>query len=207
MKKIILINILAVCMSVLVVGCNNPSNEPDSNMDSSSINATDTTDKEEDATEDGMEDTSAVEIIQNVWDLMGEDNKFPCYGGSIENSVEDGAGEVQITDTNMLTNTLLLPDDVQKNTIEAASLVHMMNTNTFTSATILLEGMDADEAADKILNNFMDTEFMCGVPEKITIKVCGDYVTYAYGEIANVDNFMSCYDSLYVASKVLDKKY
>lgn len=221
MKKMFLVSLLLACSMAIMVGCNNNDSNLDvnnsdnissdiSDSDMSSTDETgDTSDEvvDDETVTDIMSETSSVDLIQNAWDLMEEDNKFPCFGGSIENSVDGGAGEVQISDTNMLINTLLVPDDVQKCTVEVASLVHMMNTNTFTSAAIKLDGMDAEEAADKICDSFMNTQFMCGVPEKISLAVCGDYVVYAYGEAVNVDNFMNCLNSVYVPSKVIDKKY
>lgn len=208
-KKISMTGVILACSMAVMVGCNSATtdNANDNDSNTSEVTSENETDVKEDNETNVVEDTSAVEILQKSWDLMAEDNKFPVFGGSIENSVDGAAGEVKIDDANMLTNTLLVPEDVQKVTVEAASLVHMMNTNTFTGATIKVDGMDADEAADKVLDSFMSTAFVCGVPEKITIVVYGDYITYAYGETDLVDSFIDCYNANYVATKVIDKKY
>ncbi len=199
-------SLLAVSVMMFAVGCDNSSANTNTEV-TESQDEDENSDEDEDADEVVIEDTDAVTVLQNIWDEMAEEGKFPCFGGSIESSVDGAPGEVATSDENMLTNTLLVPEDVQGSAVEVASLVHMMNTNTFTGASIKLDGISASDAADKIKDNFMNTQFVCGIPEKISIAVYGDYVVYAYGDGVIVDDFMSGISALNGAEIVVDQKY
>lgn len=214
MKKKILMSLCVACTIALMTGCNGALENTDANnndnteVSSDAENENHEENNEENTEEDiAINNATSIDVLQNVWDQMDENNKFPCYGGGIENSVEGAAGEVLVTDTNMLINTLLVPEDVIGSTVEAASLVHMMNSNTFTSAAIKVDGISTDDAANKILDCFMNNQFMCGIPEKITIAVYGDFVIYSYGEGEIVDNFMGGISVLNGAEIVADKNY
>lgn len=212
MKKMALAGILMAGSMAIMVGCNNnenTNNDNDSNVSTEVEVNTDggNEDEQNTSTDVNTEDMSAVTVLDNIWNELAEDSKFPCFGGSIENSVDGAPGEVALTDENMLTNTLLVPADVQGSAASVASLVHMMNSNTFTGVSVKLNGMTASDAADKIKDGFMNTQFVCGIPEKIVIAVYGDIVVYAYGDGMIVDDFMGGISALNGAEIVVDQNY
>lgn len=131
--------------------------------------------------EDNAAYADATAALNAIWDKFEEDYMFPCFGGSIETAVENAAGKIDLSDVNTMTSTLLIPEDLQASVTDAASLMHMMNANTFTGAAIKVEGMDAAAVAEQIKASFLGTHFMCGMPDKIEIASVGGYVVYAFG--------------------------
>lgn len=69
-----------------------------------------------------------------MWSTYTDDEKFPTSGGdySEANSKEDAPGVYDLTDRAAVDSALGLPETAKVD--QAASLVHMMNQNTFTAA-------------------------------------------------------------------------
>ena len=63
---------------------------------------------------------------------------------------------------------------------EAASLVHMMNANTFTAAAYHATG-DTAELAQQLRDNIMQRQWMCGFPDKQVVAVVDEYVVAVFG--------------------------
>ena len=125
---------------------------------------------------------SALEILENVWAEYAEEEKFPIIGGDMANPVDNAPGNYNIADEN-ISYSLLIPAEQVANITEAASMIHMMNANTFTCAAFKLAGgvAAADFGAamkDAVLNN----QWMCGFPERLLVRSFGDsYVVVAFG--------------------------
>lgn len=147
----------------------------------------------------------AVSVLQKGWNQIPE--QFPASGGSFENAVDNAPGRVDITNTDALTYTFLVPEEVQKDITDAASIMHMMNANTFTAVALHLNEMSTEDAATQIKEGFLNNQFMCGFPDKIKIVSMGNYVVYAYGKTDNVDNFMKGIENLEHATVVADEIY
>lgn len=77
---------------------------------------------------------SALDLLEKVWSTYTDDEKFPAAGGdySETNSKEDAPGVYDLTDRAAVDSALGLPETAKVD--QAASLVHMMNQNTFTAA-------------------------------------------------------------------------
>ena len=77
---------------------------------------------------------SPLELLTTVWNSYGDDEKFPAGGGDMseENMTTDAPGRFGIDDTAALDATLGFPAASAEKIDDAASLVHMMNANTFT---------------------------------------------------------------------------
>lgn len=125
--------------------------------------------------------TSAVDILNVIWDNFPESDKFEVIGGGTGNAVENKAGSVDVTDTDTLTYSLLVPEELQGKISDAASLTHMLNANTYTSAALKLKDADKDSFVDTLKTDILGARFMCGFPERLVIISTGDYVAYAYG--------------------------
>ena len=86
---------------------------------------------------------SALEILENIWADYAEEEKFAVIGGGMGAPVDGAPGSYDIADEN-ITYNLLIPAEQLANVTEAASMIHMMNPNTFTGAVYkLAEGVSA----------------------------------------------------------------
>ena len=56
----------------------------------------------------------AVDILNLIWENTPEEEKFPSYGGNSSDPVMDAPGTVDRGDTNLLSYTLLVPEDLQE---------------------------------------------------------------------------------------------
>lgn len=148
---------------------------------------------------------TAKDILDVLWNSSSKD--FPAFGGNFENNVENEPGELPVDDKDTMTSTLLIPEDVQSHVTGAATLYHMMNTNTFTGAALKLDGITADDAAAKIKDAFKNNQFMCGMPDKIVIYTVGNDLVYCYGAGDVVDDFMSGAGNLEGGKLAVDEAY
>lgn len=197
MKRLVAM-LLCCVLAFSMTGCGNKGDDTQSNSQPESTNT-----QPESQPENSGNDTQpggnnaqtggdALSLMTTVWDNFPEDNKFACFGGNqTEDAVNGAAGKFDVTDTDGMTYTLLIPADVQANVDDAASLIHMMNANTFTSAAVHVTNGDAAGAADKIKDTIKNNQFMCGFPEKIAIITAGDYVMYAFGSGDLIDSFVN----------------
>ena len=68
---------------------------------------------------------------------------------------------------------------------DAASLMHMMNANTFTCGALRVK--NGDDAA-KLAEDLRDA-IQCGFPDKLVIATLGNYVVSVYGDEELVNTF------------------
>lgn len=142
------------------------------------------------ASENAPAYADSLEIMNLIWDNTPENGKFACFGGNqTENASMDAPGSFDISDADGMTYMLLIPASAQKNIDNAASLVHMMNANTFTGATVHVSGAEVADVAEAIKTNVLGNQFMCGFPDQLVIFTTGNYVIYAFGHTEQIDNF------------------
>jgi len=129
-------------------------------------------------------DHSAVlAALSGIWNLYAEDEKFPVIGGNMEANIMDRPGIWDPAYKDGLTTTLLIPADQLANVTEAATMIHMMNTNTFTGGVVeLAEGTDTAAFAKAVRDAIQGNQWLCGFPEKLIISDLGNgCVLIAYG--------------------------
>ncbi len=133
---------------------------------------------------------SALDLLESVWSTYGEDEKFSAVGGdfSEENSREDAPGAYDLTDRATVDSALGLPETAMVD--QAASLVHMMNANTFTAAAYHCTD-DPAALAEALRSHIQQRQWMCGFPDKLAVAVVGEYVVSVFGDAELVDTFMS----------------
>lgn len=133
----------------------------------------------------------SLEILNQIVKAYGEDELFAMYGGDQENAVMDAPGKFDISKTDELENVLGFPADQIANIEDGASMVHMMNANTFTSGAYRLkEGNDMNAFADSVKSCVLAKQWICGQPDTlIIIKVDDRYVITAYGESGIIETF------------------
>ena len=135
---------------------------------------------------------SALELLQTVWNSYADDEKFSVIGGdaSEENMTTDAPGKFDTADSAALDSMLGFPAGEADKIDDAASLVHMMNANTFTCGAVHVQDAAAlDDVAAAVRENIMNRQWLCGFPEKLVIVTVGDYVVSFFGAGEIVDAF------------------
>jgi len=148
--------------------------------------------------------TSALNILETVWNTYGEDEKFAVAGGDFSeaNAREDAPGVFDLKDRALVDSELGLPETAAVD--EAASLVHMMNANTFTAAAYHATS-DTAELAQQLRDNIMQRQWMCGFPDKLVVAEVGEYVVTVFGADELVDTFMTHLNGIYGVSATYDE--
>ena len=125
---------------------------------------------------------SSVDILNAIWGAYGDDEKFAIYGGNMEDAVMDAPGAYNMAYAEGLTYNLLVPADQIANVAEAASMIHMMNANTFTCGVFrLADGVAAADFAAAMEAAVMSNQWMCGFPETLVIAEIEGHVLVAFG--------------------------
>ena len=180
MKKLIAL-LLALVMVIGMVACGKtPAETPDTpNTDTPATEPA--TDPAPEATEPVVAGpATALELLETVWGLYGDDEKFFVFGGDGLNMVDGAPGAY--TDMEALQSQLLVPVEEQDKVTEIASLFHGMMLNNFTCGAFkLAEGVDAAAFADTMYTAVTGNQCMCGFPEKFMIATLGDYVVMVFG--------------------------
>ena len=143
-----------------------------------------------DKNDGGSEPGSALELLTTVWSSYSDDEKFPAAGGDYENSVDDAPGAFDLSQPDNVTYLLALPEDDVALVDDAASLMHMMNGNTFTCGAF--HAADADNVegiASDLRDSIQGKQWMCGFPDKLVVFTLGQYVVSMYGAEDLIDNF------------------
>ena len=125
---------------------------------------------------------SALEILETVWAQYADEEKFSVIGGNIEANIMDAPGTVDMAYAGHLNYNLLVPEDKTANITEAASMIHMMNANTFTCGVFKLTGITAADFGAAMREAVQGNMWMCGFPDRLLIQSFGDaYVLVAFG--------------------------
>ena len=126
---------------------------------------------------------SALEVLENIWALYGDEEKFAVIGGNMEAGIMDKPGNYDMAYAENLSWNLLIPEAQVASVDEAASMIHMMNANTFTSGVVhLKEGTDVNAFATAMKDAILGNQWMCGFPERMVITgFGGNYVLIAFG--------------------------
>lgn len=125
---------------------------------------------------------SALEILESVWAQYGDDEKFPIIGGNMEANIMDAPGAVDMAYAGHLNYNLLVPENLTANVTEAASMIHMMNANTFTCGVFKINSISAADFGAAMKEAVLNNQWMCGFPETLLIRNFSDaYVLVAFG--------------------------
>lgn len=126
---------------------------------------------------------SALEVLEKVWALYADGEKFPVMGGNPEGGAMDAPANWDMAYAENLTYSLLIPAEQMANVDDAATMIHMMNANTFTSGVVhLAEGTDVAAFTTLMHDTIATNPWICGFPEKMLIAdLGGNYVLIAFG--------------------------
>lgn len=204
-KKIALL--LLTTMAISLVGCgekdttgNNDTVVEDSIVDDTTDNTEDT-----DSTDDVVSTEGAEGVLNAIWATYEEENMFAAGGGDSQNMVMDGPGKFDATNTEELDVTLGFPTDYVDKIDDAASLMHMMNANTFTGGVFhVTNADDVSAVCDALKENIMNRQWMCGFPETLIIVTVDDnYVISAFGNGQIIETFKNKISGVYEDATVV----
>ena len=88
--------------------------------------------KKDDGKNNADAPADSLALLTKVWDSYTDDEKFPAAGGDYETSVDDAPGAFDPSNADNLNFLLTVPTEDASLIDDAASLMHMMNANTFT---------------------------------------------------------------------------
>lgn len=153
---------------------------------------------------DQIEDARA--LLTAIWESHGEEEQFAAMGGDMseQNLTNDAPGHYSLEDTAGLDNNLGLPESAVPMIDGAASLMHMMNANTFTCGAFhVSDAGNVTAVADALRENILQRQWMCGFPDKLIVISVEDYVISAFGNEELIDTFQKKATELYPAAQVI----
>ncbi|MBQ0041966.1 MAG: hypothetical protein KBS85_01420 [Lachnospiraceae bacterium] len=137
-----------------------------------------------------IEASSAEEVFNNIWNLYSEDDMFPAMGGDMENAQDGKPGVFDLAKIEDLTAMYYVPITQMSAVSDVATLMHMMNANTFTGAVLKVDKVKA--FADELKSSIEGVQWICGFPDKLIIAEIGSgYVAYAFGEGEIMQTFLN----------------
>ena len=150
----------------------------------------------------------AKELLTTVWNSYEEDEKFAIAGGDMteENMTEDAPGTFGITDADELDRMLGFPAADAEKIDNAASIMHMMNANTFTCGAYHLKNADdVKSVAADLKENVMGRQWMCAFPDKLVVISVDDYLVSVFGNEELVNTFKDKLTQTYENAKVISE--
>lgn len=132
----------------------------------------------------------ALTILNAIWNTYSDEEKFPAAGGDSEHAVDGAPGSFDVSNADSLSYLLTFPADDASLIDSAASLVHMMNLNTFTCGAFhVADANNVARLADDLRTTIQAKHLMCGFPDKLVIVTVGQSVLSVYGSEELVNTF------------------
>lgn len=132
----------------------------------------------------------ALTILNAIWNTYSDEEKFPAAGGDSEHAVDGAPGSFDASNADSLSYQLTFPADDASLIDSAASLVHMMNLNTFTCGAFhVADANNVTRLADDLRTTIQAKRWMCGFPDKLVIVTVGQSVLSVYGNEELVNTF------------------
>lgn len=214
MKKILSLMLSVCLMAAMMAGCrgadSNDTTGSTGDTAGSTQNTTPSTDPSTEPSTDTSEpdnatDSEAVSILSQIWDQFGEDERFATYGGTVENAVDNAPGALDLTYTEELMTKYLMPQQHLDKISEGASLVHMMNSNIFTSAVFrFTDAGEVETIAEDLYQNILNAQWICGSPDRLIIATVGeDALLMAFGSSDAMTMFQQKLAAAHADAKIL----
>ena len=132
----------------------------------------------------------ALTILNAIWNTYSDEEKFPAAGGDSEHAVDGAPGSFDASNADNLSYLLTFPADDASLIDSAASLVHMMNLNTFTCGAFhVADANNVARLADDLRTTIQAKHWMCGFPDKLVSVTVGQSVFSVYGNEELVNTF------------------
>ena len=144
----------------------------------------------EGGTENAESTQEALDLLNSVWAAYTDEEKFPAAGGDYDNNVDDAAGTVNIANAENVAYLFTFPTEDVVKLDGAASIMHMMNGNTFTCGAFHAANADDVSAITEDIHTAISGKhWMCGFPDKMLIAVSGNLIVSVYGSEDLVNTF------------------
>ena len=135
-----------------------------------------------------------TDALNSIYKALPDDFKFPAGGGDGNNMVMDGAGKFAFDgeeNAAAIDAVLGFPVALVSKIDNAASIMHMMNANTFTAGAYhFVSAEDASASVETIKSNILARRWMCGFPETlIIVDLGGNTLLTAFGNGQVIDAF------------------
>ena len=151
----------------------------------------------------GVAKSESAKILQKIWDLYPQNERFSVYGGAVEQSVADGPGDLDMTMTEELTTRYLLTEDQLQMVEEGASLVHLMNNNIFTAVVFKVKE-NPQNLAKGWRSSIQGTRWICGQPDRmLLVQPVDGYLLMAFGSQDAMTAFRSHMITAFPAANIL----
>ena len=203
MKKLTSLILCGALCAGILAGCG----KTDGNTTASSSTAA-ATEATTEATTEAVAPSyeSAQALLESIHKAMPDDAEFPAAGGDEAHDNMEGAGEFDISVYGDSFQAQILVDEELTAMVkpQAATMLHMMNTNTFSSAFAKLKDTSkAEEFAEDYKAEIQGQHWMCGFPDKVVVISVADYVMMAYGAEECVDDLVEACSEVAPDSTVL----
>lgn len=147
--------------------------------------------------------SDALTLLNTVWATYSEEEKFPVTGGDYDHPVDDAPGAFDISNADNMDYMLGFPGPSVANLVDAASLMHMMNANTFTCGAFHVTSKDdVETVASDLRDAIQSKQWMCGFPDKLVIFTYDQYVVSLYGDEELVNTFRDKFTATYSDSTI-----
>lgn len=147
--------------------------------------------------------SDALTLLNTVWGTYSEEEKFPVTGGDYDHPVDDAPGAFDISNADNMDYMLGFPGPSVANLVDAASLMHMMNANTFTCGAFHVTSKDdVETVASDLRDAIQSKQWMCGFPDKLVIFTYDQYVVSLYGDEELVNTFRDKFTATYSDSTI-----
>lgn len=131
---------------------------------------------------------NALDILNTIWSSYADDEKFAIIGG--DERVMDAPGTLDPSNTQTMSGSYYIPEANAAMVDDAASMIHMMNANTFTGGVYhLKDAANVDAFASAVKDNILGAQWICGFPDKVLVISIDDYVIVVFGAEEIIDNF------------------
>ena len=210
MKKITAIFLTLVMMLTLMAGCTGGGADPTETTQPTQETTQPTQAPTQPTTEPtqpelmGTATSTSAQILAKIWTQYGENERFASYGGTVEHSVSDAPGDLDMRNTEEIISKYLLPEDQLAQVENGASLVHLMNSNIFTAAAFkLTDGADVREAAKALRDNIQKTQWLCGQPDHLLVAEVEGHLLMTFAAKENLDTFREKLKTAYADATIL----
>ncbi len=201
MKKGLLCTLLAIVMVVVLAACGTEVTKDNVNKESTQNTQEESTQQESNVTIE-----SPVALLDSVWSMYAEEDKFPVMGGDFETAANDAAGSFNISDVENATASLHITEEALKLVDNVGTITHAMNANTFSAAAYhLADKSNAKTFVESLKDSIKGTQWMCGFPDTLIIyTVADEYVVAAFGNADAIENFKTKLETVYGKSAILN---
>ncbi len=203
MKRVLII-LLTGLLVFSLAACKSKEDKKDSTENKTTEKQTSAEEKKPEKEESSVKDS--VELLETVWNSYKEDEKFAIGGGDMteENMRMDAPGKYGLEDTEALDATLGFPAGSVGKIDDAASIMHMMNANTFTCGVFRVKNAsDLDSLTTELKEHIMQRQWMCGFPDKLVILTVDNYIVSFFGANDIVDTFKGKVTAAYSSAKTV----